>query len=64
MGAKGADGNVTKVHAKVFAGTKSGTPGGGGKDYIEALNPNSLKVVTAFVESSLAAAKPDEKFQF
>jgi glutaminyl-tRNA synthetase len=39
-------------------------PDAGGKDFIEALNPNSLKVVTAFVEPSLAAAKPDEKFQF
>jgi glutaminyl-tRNA synthetase len=99
-GAKDADGNVTEVHAKVIAGTKSGTPGAdsvkakaaitwvsvasgvqaevrlydrlfsdpnpdaGGKDFIEALNPNSLKVVTAYVEPSLAAAKPDQKFQF
>ncbi len=36
----------------------------GGKDFIEALNPDSLKVVTAYVEPSLAAAKPDDKFQF
>ena len=36
----------------------------GGKDFIEALNPNSLKVVTAYVEPSQAAAKPDQKFQF
>ena len=39
-------------------------PDAGGKDFIEALNPNSLKVVTAYVEPSLATAKPDEKFQF
>ncbi|WP_439609601.1 glutamine--tRNA ligase/YqeY domain fusion protein [Hydrogenophaga sp.] len=39
-------------------------PDAGGKDFIEALNPDSLKVVTAYVEPSLAAAKPDEKFQF
>ncbi len=31
-------------------------PDAGGKDFIEALNPNSLKVVTAFVEPSLASA--------
>jgi glutaminyl-tRNA synthetase len=36
----------------------------GGKDFIESLNPNSLKVVTAIVESSLANALPDQKFQF
>ncbi len=39
-------------------------PDAGGKDFIEALNPNSLKVVTAYVEPSLAAAMPDQKFQF
>ena len=39
-------------------------PDAGGKDFIEALNPNSLLVVTAYVEPSLAAAKPDQKFQF
>jgi glutaminyl-tRNA synthetase len=39
-------------------------PDAGGKDFIEALNPDSLKVVTAFVEPSLAIAQPDQKFQF
>jgi len=39
-------------------------PDAGGKDFIEALNPNSLKVVTAYVEPSLALARPDDKFQF
>jgi glutaminyl-tRNA synthetase len=39
-------------------------PDAGGKDFIEALNPDSLKVVTAFVEPSLAQALPDQKFQF
>ena len=36
----------------------------GGKNFIEGLNPNSLKEVTAFVEPSLASAKADDKFQF
>jgi glutaminyl-tRNA synthetase len=39
-------------------------PDAGGKDYLAALNPDSLKVITAYVEPSLASAKPDEKFQF
>jgi glutaminyl-tRNA synthetase len=34
------------------------------KDFLEELNPDSLKVVTAYVEPSLAKAKPDDKFQF
>ena len=39
-------------------------PDAGGKDFIESLNPNSLKVVQAIVEPSLAAAQADDKFQF
>ncbi len=39
-------------------------PDAGGKDFIESLNPDSLKVVTAIVEPSLAKAKPGEPFQF
>jgi glutaminyl-tRNA synthetase len=39
-------------------------PDAGGKDYLESLNPDSLKTVTAIVEPSLASAQPDEKFQF
>jgi len=34
------------------------------KDFLEELNPDSLRVVTAYVEPSLASAKGDEKFQF
>jgi glutaminyl-tRNA synthetase len=39
-------------------------PDAGGKDYLAALNPDSLKVITAYAEPSLASAQPDEKFQF
>jgi len=39
-------------------------PDAGGKDFLALLNPHSLKVVTAFVEPSLAQAQPDQKFQF
>ena len=39
-------------------------PDAGGKDFLENLNPNSLKVITAFVEPSLANAAADQKFQF
>jgi glutaminyl-tRNA synthetase len=39
-------------------------PDAGGKDFLKALNPDSLKVVSAFVEPSLASAQPDDKFQF
>ena len=39
-------------------------PDAGGKDYLESLNPDSLKIVTAIVEPALANAQADEKFQF
>ena len=39
-------------------------PDTGGKDFHEELNPESLKVVTAYVEPSLKTAKGDEKLQF
>ncbi len=39
-------------------------PDAGGKNFLDALNPDSLKVVTAYVEPSLAQAQPDQKFQF
>jgi len=39
-------------------------PDAGGKDFIESLNPNSLKLITAIVEPSLAQAQPGQQFQF
>lgn len=34
------------------------------KDFLEFVNPDSLKVVTGFVEPSLQSAKDEDKFQF
>ena len=39
-------------------------PDAGGTDFLAVLNPDSKKVVTAYVEPGLAAARPDDKFQF
>ena len=39
-------------------------PDAGGRDFLASLNPDSLKVITAIVEPSLANAAPDQKFQF
>ena len=39
-------------------------PDAGGKDFLQSLNPNSLKVVTGFIEPSLALAQPEQQFQF
>ena len=34
------------------------------RDFLENLNPNSLSVVTAYVEPSLASVAAGERFQF
>ncbi|WP_374665165.1 glutamine--tRNA ligase/YqeY domain fusion protein [Ramlibacter sp.] len=39
-------------------------PGTGEKDFLEELNPGSLKVVTAYVEPSAAAARSGDSLQF
>ncbi len=39
-------------------------PDAGGKDFLESLNPKSLRVLQAMVEPSLASAQADDKFQF
>jgi glutaminyl-tRNA synthetase len=39
-------------------------PDAGEGDFLTLLNPNSKRVLRAFVEPSLANAKPDDKFQF
>ena len=39
-------------------------PDAGGRDFLASLNPNSLRVVQAVVEPSLAQARADDKFQF
>ena len=39
-------------------------PDAGGKDFKQALNPNSKSVITAFLEAGADKAAPDEKFQF
>ncbi len=39
-------------------------PDAGGKDYRASIDPQSKRVVQAYVEPSLAHAQPDERFQF
>ncbi len=39
-------------------------PDTGERDFLEEINPDSLKVADAWVEPSLARARPDDKFQF
>jgi glutaminyl-tRNA synthetase len=39
-------------------------PDAGGKDFLTALNPDSLKVISAYVEPSLASSTAGQHFQF
>lgn len=39
-------------------------PDAGGKDFKLALNPLSKEVITAYLEPGMAAALPDERYQF
>jgi glutaminyl-tRNA synthetase len=39
-------------------------PDAGGRDFLEAMNPNSLRVVQAYLEPSLAQVTADTKLQF
>ena len=39
-------------------------PDAGGRDFLTVLNPHSLHTVQAIVEPSLAAAQPEDRFQF
>jgi glutaminyl-tRNA synthetase len=61
VGAADAVQAEVRLYDRLFAVPQPDT---GHKDFLEELNPDSLKTVTAYVEPSLAGAKPDEKFQF
>ena len=39
-------------------------PDAGGRDFLTVLNPKSKQVVRSYLEPALAAAQPDDKFQF
>ena len=43
---------------------KEANPGSGERNYLDDLNPDSVKVITAQLEMSLKDAKPEDRFQF
>ena len=55
------EGREVRVFDRLFTDPQ---PDAGGKDFKAALNPNSRRVLQAYVEPSLARAAADEKFQF
>ena len=61
VGAHEAVAAEVRLYERLFAEPQ---PDAGGRDFIEFLNPNSLRVVQAFVEPSLANAPADARWQF
>ncbi len=60
----GADDGVAaevRLYDRLFSDPQ---PDAGGKDFLACLNPESLRVVTAYVEPSLAVCSADTRFQF
>jgi glutaminyl-tRNA synthetase len=43
---------------------KEAHPGAGDRNYLDDINPDSVKVITAQLEMSLQDAKPEQRFQF
>ncbi|MFM8757606.1 MAG: glutamine--tRNA ligase/YqeY domain fusion protein [Limnohabitans sp.] len=50
-----------RLYDRLFADAH---PDAGGKDFLQTLHPHSLRIVSAYLEPSLAQAQTDQKFQF
>jgi glutaminyl-tRNA synthetase len=50
-----------RLYDRLFA---VANPGAGGKDFLQDLNGDSRKTITAQVEPALSDARPEERFQF
>jgi glutaminyl-tRNA synthetase len=61
VGAHEAVAAEVRLYERLFAEPQ---PDAGGRDFIEFLNPKSLRVAQAFVEPSLAGAGADQRWQF
>jgi len=51
-------------HAPVVAGDEDDAPDDVERDYLDDLNPDSKRVITAYVEPALVTALPEERVQF
>jgi len=61
VSAKHAYAAEVRLYDRLF---KVESPGAGGRDFIDDLNPDSKRVITAQLEPALKEAKPEERFQF
>ena len=61
VGAHEAVAAEVRLYERLFTEAQ---PDAGGRNFLEFVNPNSLRVVQAFVEPSLAGAAADQRWQF
>jgi glutaminyl-tRNA synthetase len=61
VSAKHACAAKVRLYDRLF---KVAHPGAGGRDFLQDLNPDSVKVVTAQLEPALKQARAEERFQF
>ena len=63
-GGRGEPGAGVPGHAPVVAGDDDSGADVMERNYLDDLNPDSKKVIRAFVEPALAEAAPEDRFQF
>ncbi|HMM54156.1 MAG TPA: glutamine--tRNA ligase/YqeY domain fusion protein [Candidatus Desulfobacillus sp.] len=51
----------TRLYDRLFV---AANPGAGGRDFLQDLNPQSKRVIRAYLEPALKDAQPEERFQF
>ncbi|MDP2706696.1 MAG: glutamine--tRNA ligase, partial [Burkholderiales bacterium] len=61
VSAQHACASEVRLYDRLF---KSPHPGAGDRDFLQDLNPDSKRIITAQLEPALANAKPEERFQF
>ena len=61
VSARHAYGAEVRLYDRLFA---SDSPGSGGRDFIEDLNPDSKRIMAAQLEPALKEARNEERFQF
>ena len=59
--AKGGLAAEVRLYDRLF---KVPHPGAGDRDFLDDMNPDAKKTITAYVERSLSEAKPEDRFQF
>ncbi|MEP7276727.1 MAG: glutamine--tRNA ligase/YqeY domain fusion protein [Betaproteobacteria bacterium] len=63
-GARADDAEAAPAHAAVVAGDEDDPSDEVARDYLDDFNPDSKRVITAYVEPMLVSAQPEDRVQF